>query len=390
MKPDCGYVAATKPALFILRRNSGQSGGAERVAERFAGSFAERYAVSRVWAGTTLDGARVPGRGGPPWWRSFRYTRQVDRAGLRQRGLVLSLEYGPDCHVYRAGDGIHRQNIRRRYGRDPRWLVNPWHWYAPLLERKCMGSARAIVANSHLVKAAIAAEYPDFASKVSVIHNGFDGGVFHLGVEGREAIRERLALPPSASVLLLSGSGFVRKGLTFAIQLLAHVLQEARVPEPLLVVCGRGDAAPHRALAERLGVEDRLLIRGNVPDIADYYRAADAMVLATRFDPFSNATLEALACGCPVITTDANGAGEVVIPGRTGLVLPYAATTCSGSGEPPTETLRAVAAFLESRADRAAVANSVASREQAFEIAAYLELFASLGFPGSNGASIQP
>jgi len=42
----------------------------------------------------------------------------------------------------------------------------------------------------------------------------------------------------------------------------------------------------------------------------DIYHASDAFILPTLYDPCSNATLEAAACGLPVITTEANGAAE--------------------------------------------------------------------------------
>jgi UDP-glucose:(heptosyl)LPS alpha-1,3-glucosyltransferase len=52
------------------------------------------------------------------------------------------------------------------------------------------------------------------------------------------------------------------------------------------------------------------------------YGAGDLYVLPTRYDPFANATLEALASGLPVITTDTNGGCEVIVPGLHGAVLP--------------------------------------------------------------------
>jgi len=45
-------------------------------------------------------------------------------------------------------------------------------------------------------------------------------------------------------------------------------------------------------------------------------------VLPTKFDPFSNATAEALACGLPVITTATNGVSELVTEGREGFIAP--------------------------------------------------------------------
>ena len=51
------------------------------------------------------------------------------------------------------------------------------------------------------------------------------------------------------------------------------------------------------------------------------YRAADIFLLPTVYDPFSNACLEALAAGLPVITTRANGCSEIMESGRHGTIL---------------------------------------------------------------------
>jgi len=51
------------------------------------------------------------------------------------------------------------------------------------------------------------------------------------------------------------------------------------------------------------------------------YAAADVFILPTIYDPFSNACLEALACGLPVITTKSNGFSEIVTDGVHGSII---------------------------------------------------------------------
>jgi UDP-glucose:(heptosyl)LPS alpha-1,3-glucosyltransferase len=51
---------------------------------------------------------------------------------------------------------------------------------------------------------------------------------------------------------------------------------------------------------------------GEVADLVPAYAAADVFILPTIYDPFSNACLEALACGLPVITTRCNGFSEII------------------------------------------------------------------------------
>lgn len=60
---------------------------------------------------------------------------------------------------------------------------------------------------------------------------------------------------------------------------------------------------------------------GPVTEPERYYAAAEVFVLPTYFDPFANATLEAMAAGLPVITTRMNGVAEILTPGTDGFVL---------------------------------------------------------------------
>ena len=310
---------STRQELYIVRRNSG-IGGAERVAERLATSFSQEFEVSRLWAGNSFQNRVIPGKAGPPWWRSWRYARYINRLPIfHQNSVVYSLEYGPNCDIYRAGDGIHRLNVLRRYGSNTTWMVNPWHWLAPLLERNSFESARYVIANSELVRSHIVQTYPHVEDKIITIYNGFDENVFKLAEHEKKDARQGLGLPLDADkILLLSGSGFQRKGLHHAIKVTDYL--HRRGCRAYLVVVGKGDRDYVNPELSRTGLQDYVLFKGMVKDVVPYYHAADLMILLTRYDPFSNSCLEALACGCPVITTRNNGAAEVMQP-FSGLVV---------------------------------------------------------------------
>lgn len=305
--------------LYIVRRNSGV-GGAERVAERLAQNFSEQFEVHRLWAGCKFNGLTIPGLKGPPWWRSWWYTKFINHLPIfNSNSVVYSLEYGPNCDIYRAGDGIHRLNVLRRFGSRKIWMLNPWHWLAPKLERNSFESARYVIANSELVRSHIAQTYPDLQHKIVTIYNGFDEQTFKLAEHDRSVIRQQLGLPATADkILLLSGSGFERKGLHHAVKVLADL--HRRSCRAYLVVVGKGDSRYVEKAIEQAGLTDFIIFKGMVSDVVKYYQAADLMILLTRYDPFSNACLEAMACGCPVITTKNNGAVEVMQP-FSGLVI---------------------------------------------------------------------
>ena len=73
--------------------------------------------------------------------------------------------------------------------------------------------------------------------------------------------------------------------------------------------------------AARLGIDSRVTMVGHVSNPVPFYAAADAFALPTFFDPFANATLEAMAAGLPVVTSGQNGAAEVLRSGVDGLVV---------------------------------------------------------------------
>ena len=114
------------------------------------------------------------------------------------------------------------------------------------------------------------------------------------------------------------------------------------------------EAGAIRALADRLGIADRVHFAGPVGDPERWMAAADLFVLPTIYDPFSNACLEAMASGLPVITTKANGAAEILEEGRTGLVI---SDPCDVGG-----LAERIAGFLrpERREERAAAARATA------------------------------
>ncbi len=112
---------------------------------------------------------------------------------------------------------------------------------------------------------------------------------------------------------------------------LLHAL--AALPDAELHIAGGPDvsqlaldpeAQRLRALARRLGVEDRLALRGrtsreNMPGLL---RSADVVVCAPWYEPFGMVPLEAMACGRPVVATAVGGQIDSVSDGVTGILVP--------------------------------------------------------------------
>jgi D-inositol-3-phosphate glycosyltransferase len=118
-----------------------------------------------------------------------------------------------------------------------------------------------------------------------------------------------------------------RKGIGNAISALAEV------PDTELLVAGGPDAAdlagdpeaPRlRKLADDLGVDDRVTLRGRVDREAmpALLRSADAVVCVPWYEPFGIVPLEAMACGVPVVATAVGGQIDSVVHGVTGVHVP--------------------------------------------------------------------
>ena len=118
-----------------------------------------------------------------------------------------------------------------------------------------------------------------------------------------------------------------RKGIGNAISALAGV------PEAELHVAGGPEASglAHdlearrlRALAERLGVGDRVVLRGRLDreGMPALMRSADVVVCAPWYEPFGIVPLEAMACGVPVVATAVGGQIDSVVHGVTGVHVP--------------------------------------------------------------------
>ena len=153
------------------------------------------------------------------------------------------------------------------------------------------------------------------AEQYTVIPPGVEPGEISPGRNGREA----LGLAEGAQVVLFVGRLTRIKRFDRLIKAMAIVVQE--VPEALLVVIGEGDELEEAKRSSRpLGAAVRFL--GWRAELGSAYEAADVVVLASDGEGMPVSLIEAAMAGRPCITTDVGSAGEVVIHGETGYVVP--------------------------------------------------------------------
>jgi UDP-glucose:(heptosyl)LPS alpha-1,3-glucosyltransferase len=310
--------------LAIVRQKYTPYGGAERFVERALAALADRGValtlVTRRWP-RNADDRFAPLVLNPPYlgrtMRDAGFARAVCAAVANLPAtLVQSHERIACCDIYRAGDGVHAVWVEERLRDVPAALrfaiaASPYHRYMLEAERRLYASPRlrSVICISRMVQSEIHERFGLPLARLPVIYNAIDPTSFHPGLRAhRRDIRARYGIADDACVFLLVGSAYARKGVARAIAALA------KVPAPAhLMVVGR-DRHPARylALARRLGQAHRVTFAGAQEDPRPFYGAADAFVLPTLYDALSNAVLEAMACGLPVITSDRCGAGELV------------------------------------------------------------------------------
>jgi UDP-glucose:(heptosyl)LPS alpha-1,3-glucosyltransferase len=197
------------------------------------------------------------------------------------------------------------------------------HRLALAIEKRALapGAVRRVIVNAEMVRRDLLARYPLEPARVRVISNGVDLEHFNPGRRAGEgaALRRELGIAPEAPLVLFLGTGYGRKGLGALLEAFPAVL--AAEPRARLAVVGYDSAAArYAALAGRLGIDGATHFLGGRGDPEVCYAAADVFALPTRYDPFANATLEALASGLPVLTTAANGGSELLVESCAGLV----------------------------------------------------------------------
>jgi len=224
--------------------------------------------------------------------------------------------------VYRAGDGCHREWLSKRKMVEPffkklSFILNPHHLTLLYLEKQCLLGSKTIIANSMMVKKDIMRYYSIPEEKIRVVYNGVNLQRFHpVGKEQKTAIKNSLGIKEDR-VILFVGADFKRKGLVTLFR--AFSLLGAKGVK--LIVAGSAGKKRYLSMAEKLGIDKNVVFWGTEKEVEKLYFIADIFVLPTLYDPFSNATLEAMASGLPVVTTAHNGASELVEDGIEGFVI---------------------------------------------------------------------
>jgi len=153
---------------------------------------------------------------------------------------------------------------------------------------------------------------------VSVIYNPID--VVDIRKQAREQVDHEWFHDDALDIVLSAGRHAPQKGFDTLLRAFARLDDE----RTRLVLLGRGPETDSiRRLAEELGITDRVYFPGFVDNPFKYMANADVFVLSSWYEGFGNVLIEAMATGCPVVSTDCpSGPSEILQAGTYGPLVP--------------------------------------------------------------------
>ena len=277
--------------IGISVRRFGPCGGMEGVAYGFVRWLAGQGHTVEVWSQSFEDSGprvhhrplRAGGRG--VIWKAHSLSRALRRIPTQDVDAFLHFERGGLGGAYRAGAGCHAA-FRERCG------GGAFGSFIEALDRETCRTASPLIVNSEMVLNELQQFYGIPSDQLRLVRNGVD------------LKRFRPADHYAQPTVVFVGSDARRKGLETAIQAMS------RLDGVQLFVVGNVTNVAKRWAASA-GVLERVDFLGWVERPETVVSRAHAMVLPTQYDPSSNAMLEAMAAGVPVVTSRSNGAAEL-------------------------------------------------------------------------------
>ncbi len=175
------------------------------------------------------------------------------------------------------------------------------------------------------VAAELRAHYDIGPAKMRIVPNAADTEQFRLIDDGaRRAWRERNGFAANDVVAIFAGGEWARKGLDYAIRGVAQAGGAVRdVPLKLFVAGDDPNRAAFEQLVGELGIGQRVVFGGFRRDMAEALASSDLFLFPSHYEAFSLATIEAAACGLPIIATKINGTEDFIVPGETGAFVEH-------------------------------------------------------------------
>jgi len=194
----------------------------------------------------------------------------------------------------------------------------------PLLRRvEPLGNrlADVILVNSDAVRRDVERTERHWEGKFRKIYNGV-ARIEPWAPDEVMAFRRREGIPADALVVLCVSNFYPYKGHEELVEVASRIVPDFQNVIFLMIGRDSGTMEATRARVLERGIDGSVRFVGSRTDVPDLLRASDLFVHPSREEGFSNAILEAMAAGLPVVACDVGGNPEAVVDGETGRLVP--------------------------------------------------------------------
>lgn len=273
--------------INFIRANKTKFGGAENYLKRLSEEL-NRQNITHEVVNSTAPGFLSS------WIKALWFNLQVCLS--KKNSFYFSLDRITCSDIYRAGDGVHKEFLKTKKRK-----LNPLNMVYLFLEKRCFKNSKKIIANSNMVKNQIIDSYKIQKEKIVVIYNGIEIKPLKPIVD----IKKEFNLQDE-KIILYIGSGFERKGVKEAIEIVSLLKTKAK----LIIIGKEKKMGYYQNLADSLHVD--AIFTGTRNDVDKFYSISDIFLFPTHYEPFSNVILEAMNFKNAVFTTKQNGAHEIL------------------------------------------------------------------------------
>jgi starch synthase len=219
------------------------------------------------------------------------------------------------------------------------------------MEKTAYENADGVVAVSRSMKDDVLQLYNVPNDRIRVIPNGIDIEEYQPRLNSE--VLHRYGINSIKPFILFVGRITRQKGIVHLVNAIPHIKANVQI-----VLCA--GAADTRGLEQEISqrVEAAREKTGNEiiwipqivpkPDIINIYSAASLFVCPSIYEPFGIINLEAMACGTPVVASAVGGIPEIVVPGETGLLVPFASVDSHSEPIDPGQFSRDLASAVDS------------------------------------------
>lgn len=237
--------------------------------------------------------------------------------------VVVGINKMPGLDVYYAADSCYEEKANSQRG----WIYRllPRYRHFSLYEKAVFGRASKteILMISKVQKPFFDHHYQTQEDRIQFLPPGIsrDRVAPDDVVQRRQVKRAELGLNEDEKMLLMVGSGFVKKGLSRALYAV-RALPRADRRKVRFFVIGEDNPAPFRHLIFLLGITRNVTILSGQDDIPDFMFAADLLILPALDEAAGIVLLEAVVAGLPVLTTENCGYAHYITDADMGAVVP--------------------------------------------------------------------